>query len=67
MPPMLATSATPSISLSWKRRNQSWSARNWPRSCRPVRSTKAYWKAQPTPVASGPRVGVTPGGSLPDA
>ena len=67
MPPMLATSATPSISRSWNRTNQSCSARSWPRSFCPVRSTRAYWKAQPTPVASGPSVGVTPAGSRPVA
>src|SRR5947207_11533525 len=30
----------------------------------PVLSTSAYSNTQPTPVASGPRIGVTPRGSL---
>ena len=33
-----------------------------PDRCLPLRSTSAYSKTQPTPVASGPSVGVTPSG-----
>lgn len=42
MPPMLATSATSGTVLSSNLRNQSLSARSWPMSRVPVRSTSAY-------------------------
>ena len=64
-PPTLATSATPGTALSWYLRNQSWMDRSSLRSWRSDRS--AYWNAQPTPVASGPSVGVTSAGSRVDA
>jgi hypothetical protein len=42
MPPMLATSATSGTVFSSNFRNQSLSARSWPRSLWPLRSTSAY-------------------------
>ena len=60
-PPTLATSETPGTAVSSYLRNQSWIERSSPRSWRSDRS--AYTKAQPTPVASGPSLGVIPGGS----
>src|SRR5262245_2030537 len=56
-PPTEATSDTPSTEASWYRRYQSWIDRSSARS-RLVELIE-YMKAQPTPVASGPRVGVT--------
>ena len=54
MPPIVATSATPGTVCSSYFRNQSCRLRSCARSCCPLRSTSAYWKTQPTPVASGP-------------
>ncbi len=42
---------------------QSWWDRSWSGLCEPDRSTRAYWKTQPTPVASGPSSVFTPSGS----
>jgi len=65
MPPTVATSATPGRPFSSYFRNQSCSARSCDRSLRPVRSTSAYWKIQPTPVASGPSDDFAAAGSRP--
>src|SRR6516162_2638006 len=60
-PPMDATSDTPSTAVSWYLRYQSCMERSSAR----LRCLEliAYINAQPTPVASGPRLGATPGGS----
>ena len=60
---MEATSATPSTDDRPYCRYQSWKLRSSARERSGELST--YMKAQPTPVASGPSWGVTPGGSLP--
>ena len=64
-PPIDATSETPGTFVIWYRTYQS---------CIPLSSARLYpfpsmlySKTQPTPVASGPRDGVTPFGSLPAA
>ena len=56
-PPTEATSATPSTEVSWYRRYQSCIERSSAKSrCFELME---YMSAQPTPVASGPSVGVT--------
>ncbi|MCY1514578.1 hypothetical protein D9M68_491230 [compost metagenome] len=65
MPPTVATSATLGNVFSSNLRNQSCRARSCARSCPPLRSTRAYWKIQPTPVASGPSAGLAVAGSRP--
>ena len=65
-PPMLATSDTPGTEVSSYRRYQSWMERICWRSCFPLVSLRTYSYTQPTPVASGPRPGVTPWGSRPE-
>src|SRR5207237_7183469 len=63
-PPTLATSATPGTACRAYRMFQSCSDWSCCRVTCPVLSISAYSKTQPTPVAYGPRMGVTPWGSL---
>ena len=64
-PPTDATSETLGMVFSSYFKNQSCNERSSARSCLPLRSTSAYSKTQPTPVASGPISALTPAGSLP--
>src|SRR5579864_813155 len=61
---MLATSDTPGTEFNWYFTYQSWSECSVPVSYGP---SSVYQKTWPTPVASGPSVGVTPVGRKPDA
>src|SRR2546428_324420 len=62
--PWPSRSARPGTAWSAYRTFQSWSDCNCCNVAWPVMSTSAYSNTQPTPVASGPRIGVTPWGSL---
>ncbi|MNI64983.1 hypothetical protein D3C73_1204600 [compost metagenome] len=64
-PPTDATSATLGIVFNSYFKNQSCRERSSAKSCLPLRSTSAYSKIQPTPVASGPISALTPAGSFP--
>src|SRR5205807_8851464 len=63
-PQTLASSATPGTACRAYRMFQSCSDWSCCRVTCPVLSISAYSKTQPTPVASGPRMGVTPWGNL---
>ena len=63
-PPNEAISATPGTAVSAGRTVQSWRPRSCARLSDPVVSARMYCITQPTPVASGPSIGIAPCGSL---
>ena len=63
-PPNEAISATPGTAVSAGRTVQSWRLRSSARLSCPDVSARMYCMTQPTPVASGPSIGMAPSGSL---